>query len=399
MSSILLATARDDVRQEVLGALGRDALPVRPVATWTDLCGSLCAPEARLALVDAELPGLNAALLAELSRSLAHRPSVRVIRGVQPPLPRVQPGDRALLRVVRAALPGAALDPVERRALAWIGIGADPLARLTGLAATRSPVLVQGERGTGKERIARLVHRLARRAGAFVERRPGARWEPEGAPGTLYLSAAHEHADVRDVVARAAAHGWSVIAGTRTPDAALAVSWVRLAVVPLRERPDDLRALATAALDTHARRLGLPRRSFDRAAWALIFAHRWPGNARELEDFVIAALAASDGPVIRGAALPPEVQVLLQPRTGTADQVESFEEMARARLAPVVRAYDPGPGVSLRDIVVDAAERALFALALARTGGNRKQAAALLGVARNTLQTRVERLGITATRG
>jgi DNA-binding NtrC family response regulator len=301
--------------------------------------------------------------------------------------------------LARAALPGPSLDAAERRVLGWMGLGSDSLARLSTLAASPQPTLLHGERGTGKERVARMLHRLARRSGAFVERRPGARVELEGAPGTLFLPNAHEHTDMRDVVRHAVELGWAVAAATRSPEPVEGLSWARLTLAPLRERPDDLRALAGHALEAQCRRLGMGRRTFDRAAWALMFAHRWPGNAHELDDFVLAAIEACPGPVIRGARMPEALRALLAPRSTTGEALESFEEMARTRLTPVVRDYVAGPGPTLHDIVVDAAERALFALAMARTGGNRKQAALLLGVSRNTLQWRLERLGISATRG
>ena len=55
--------------------------------------------------------------------------------------------------------------------------------------------------------------------------------------------------------------------------------------------------------------------------------------------------------------------------------------MARVRLLPVVRTFTPGPGEGLHALVVRSAERALIQLVLARTQGNRKAAATLLGVA------------------
>jgi DNA-binding protein Fis len=60
----------------------------------------------------------------------------------------------------------------------------------------------------------------------------------------------------------------------------------------------------------------------------------------------------------------------------------------------VVRAWSPGPEDTLHALVIRSAERALFQLVLARTQGNRKAAATLLGVARNTLQQRIETLGL-----
>ena len=65
--------------------------------------------------------------------------------------------------------------------------------------------------------------------------------------------------------------------------------------------------------------------------------------------------------------------------------LEGFEEVVAARLAPVVQGWREGRGTGLHGMVVDATERALLRLVLAGTQGNRKAASKLLGVARNTL--------------
>ena len=64
----------------------------------------------------------------------------------------------------------------------------------------------------------------------------------------------------------------------------------------------------------------------------------------------------------------------------------------------MVQSFAPGPGPTLHDLVVGAAERALISLALARTGGNRKAAATLLGLSRNTLADRIHTLNISVSR-
>jgi DNA-binding NtrC family response regulator len=213
----------------------------------------------------------------------------------------------------------------------------------------------------------------------------------------VYVESAHRREDLRALVAIARDAGWHFAAGTRLDDALPGIKWDRLLLPPLRERPDDLRALAGWYLEVHTRRLGLPKRAFDRGMWALLHAHRWPGNHRELEMFVIQVLGRVDQPMVRGAALPADLRALLSPHAEAEREVESFEEMARVRLQPVVRAYTPGPSGTLHELVVRSAERALLQLVLARTQGNRKAAAALLGLARNTLQARIRVLGLDAT--
>lgn len=394
MSSILVATARDAIRESVALPLAREGLPVASAADWDGLCRAICAPTTALVLLDPELPGLRGELLATLAASLGHTPVVRVLGAFFPPLTRVPNTERAVLRLARLHVGTRGVDAMERRLLRMQGLGAAPLERLVLLARSALPTLIHGERGTGKERVARVLHQLSGLAGPFVVGHHGDGWIPVGPAGTLYLESAHRYDDLRAVVGAARAAGWRVVGGTRLDDAVPAIKWDRLVLAPLRERPDDLRNLATWYLDQHTRRMGLPKRTFDRGLWALLHAHRWPGNHRELEMFVVQTLGRVDGPAIRGSTLPDELRALLLPQAEAEREAESFEEMARLRLLPVVRAYAPGGDDTLHALVIRSTERALFQLVLARTQGNRKAAATLLGVARNTLQQRIEALGL-----
>lgn len=394
MSSILVATARDAIRASVALPLAREGLPLASVADWDSLCRALCAPTTVLVLLDPELPGLRVDLLATLAASLGHAPLVKVLGAPLPPLVRVPITERSLVRLARQHVGTRGIDASERRLLRMQGLGPAALERLVLLASSSLPALVHGERGTGKERVARALHRLSALTGPFVVRTHGEPWAPSGPPGTLYVESAQRHEDLRAVIAAARAAGWRVIGGTRLDDPVPAIKWDRLVLAPLRERPDDLRNLTAWYLDEHTRRMGLPRRTLDRGMWAMLHAHRWPGNHRELEMFVVQLLGRLDQPVIHGAELPAELRTLLLPQAEAEREAESFEEMARWRLLPVVRAYAPGPAGSLHALVIRHTERALFQLVLSRTQGNRKAAAALLGVARNTLQQRIESLGL-----
>jgi len=394
MSSILVATQREGIRVSVVLPLAREGLPVSSAADWDSLCRGACAPATALVLVDPLLPGLRAELLVSLAASLDHAPTVRVLGAPLPPLVRVATTERSLIKLARQHVGAAGLGPTERRLLRMQGLGSSPLDRLALLAGSSLPTLVHGERGTGKEHVARALHRLAGLPGPFSVLAPADAWRPEGPQGTVYLDSAHRRDDLRAVVAAAREAGWRVIGGTRLDEAVPGIKWDRLLLPPLRERPDDLRNLATWYLDHHTRRMGLPKRTLDRGLWALLHAHRWPGNHRELEMFVVQLLGRVDEPLLRGATLPDELRALLLPTAEAEREAEGFEEMARVRLVPVVRAWSPGSEDTLHALVIRSAERALFQLVLARTQGNRKAAATLLGVARNTLQQRIEALGL-----
>ena len=103
---------------------------------------------------------------------------------------------------------------------------------------------------------------------------------------------------------------------------------------------------------------------------------------------------------IRAAHLPPALRARLSPEAQLDEGLESFEELVRARLAQAVARWTPVAGTpSLHDHVIDATERALLQLALTRTEGNRKAAATLLGLSRNTLHERIVRLGLDVAEG
>ncbi|MFZ5481016.1 MAG: helix-turn-helix domain-containing protein [Myxococcota bacterium] len=393
MSSIVVATSRDTLRAETTVPLLREGFAVRAVADWPGLVRALAFDETRLALVDPELPHLSPQLLASLANTLPNRPTVRSLGDDAPPLERLPATPRASVRLARQVCGRLGLDPAERKLLGWMGLGAEPIELLARLAASPLPILLQGERGTGKERIARVIHRLASRPGTFLTLAAEETFAPGAEPGTVFFESAHRRPELRAHVRQAQDLGWRVVCGSRLPEPIPGIAWARLVLTPLRERPTDLRQLAQHYLDQHARRMGLPRRSLDRGMWALLHAHRWPGNARELEMFVVQVLGSVDAAVVRGAELRDDLRALLLPRA-EGPGVESFEEMARARLLPVVTAYSPGGTDTLHEIVVASAERALIQLVLARTQGNRKAAAALLGIARNTLQARIEALGL-----
>jgi len=403
VAAILIASADDALRASFLLPLAREGFPARSVAGWDPLCQHLCDPETRLVLVDPDLPGLDAGLLFALASSLTHRPRVRTVGGERPPLARLPATPRAALRQARSLLGPSGLTPTERRDLRWLGLGVDPVPRLVAAVGTHLPILVHGERGTGKERLGRVLHRLAHadaRRESFppmVVLPPGSRWERSAGPGTLYLESVHRRdtAETRSIVRDAGALQWRVLAGSRAGEAPAGVDWVRISLPPLRERPNELPALAAHYLELHAARLGVGRRTLDRALMAELHAWRWPGNQRELEAFLLQAVGELPGPTLRGRDLTEALRALLRPaEAANAERVGSFEDAAEERLRPVVASYAPGPGPTLHELVIASAERVLLNLVLTRTGGNRKAAAALLGIARNTLLTRIKELGL-----
>ena len=374
---------------------------MRPVADWESLCRAMCGVDTRLVLVDSQLPNLNPVILDALARSLSHAPRVRVLGSAMPPLTRIPATEKAALREA-LRLPGkGSLTESDRRDVQWMGLGREPLDLLARLAASPLPLCVHGERGTGKERVARWVHQLSRPYANFVVVPSGQRWERTPGRGTLFIESAEkrETGEIRAVAREAMALGWRVALGTRGAEAPSGVDWVRVMLPPLRAHVADVKPLAMAYLERHSQRMGQPLLTFDRALWTLLGGWRWPGNLRELEMFVVHALSQATTRVVRGAHLPLSVSRLLRPeQDAVAQDIAGFEDAAEERLREVVGQYTPGPGTTLHGLVMDSAERALLRLALGRTGGNRKASAALLGIARNTLASRSRALGLESGR-
>jgi two-component system nitrogen regulation response regulator GlnG len=303
------------------------------------------------------------------------------------------------------------------------------------------PVLILGESGTGKELVAEAIHTLGHRKdgpfvavnaaaipaelieselfghekGAFtgaVARHVGKFEAASG--GTLFLDEIGDmplqaqtrllrtlqSGTVRRVGGReelavdarivAATHrdlAPMIAAGTFREDLYYRLNVVPIMLPPLRERRDDIPALARHFL-AEAAAQGLPRRHLDDGALALLERQPWRGNVRELRNVIFRAaiMAREDG--IDEAALAP----LLGSSEPEAGRSGGFA----AALADFVAREGPGVG-ELYDRALAAFERPLLAHALGATGGNQLRAARLLGINRNTLRKRLVELGMAST--
>lgn len=295
------------------------------------------------------------------------------------------------------------------------------LERADRLAPTTVPLLLHGESGTGKEVLARRIHHRSRRSsGPFVAENcaavsealfeseffghakgafTGADRDREGllqraSGGTLLLDevgemppalqakllrvledgrvrpvgAEHEvEVDVRILSATNRDPAELVREGRFREDLLYRLQGVRIDIPPLRERPEDVVTLARTFLAELDRDHGT-NRSFAPGQLQALARHPWPGNSRELRNVVSLAYHWSDG-----------------------DRVEVEEVLTADR---PTRRPDPGHGLLTRVATLAEVEREAIVLALAECGGDRREAARILGISRSSIYDRIRRHGV-----
>ena len=140
---------------------------------------------------------------------------------------------------------------------------------------------------------------------------------------------------------------------------------IEISLPPLRERGEDLMALAQLLLSRYATDAGKKRPSFAPETIAAMTAYRWPGNVRELENKIKRGVVMSEGRLLSPTDL-------------------DLEETAPPR--PILRQ-------TLKE-ALDALDRTLIQSTLAQCGGNITHAASRLGISRQTLYTTARRCGL-----
>jgi transcriptional regulator with GAF, ATPase, and Fis domain len=325
---------------------------------------------------------------------------------------------------------------VVGESLAWT----DVLTQAAKVAPTETTVLVTGESGTGKEVVARLIHRGSARArGPFVALNCAALQETlleselfghekgaftgatsshagsveQAAGGVLFLDEVGEmsrpvqakllrvlqerefqrlgstkpmRADVRVVAATNRDLSVAIARGEFREDLYYRLHVFEIHLPPLRERRDDVLALAETFLVELGHVVGRPAAGISKDAREVLLAYAWPGNVRELRNVLERATILCDGGLITAEHLPRE----LGRRAPAASAPAPF---AFTTPAPAVAASN-GSSAPSAEFNLDAVERDAIVRALEATGNNRSQAARLLGIARPQLYHRLKKFGL-----
>ncbi|GAA0710802.1 nitrogen regulation protein NR(I) [Dokdonella soli] len=338
---------------------------------------------------------------------------------------------RALAQPRNVATATSAQDHAEDAELIGRSPGMRELFRAIGrVAASGLGVLITGETGTGKELVARALHRESARAarpfialntaaipaelleselfghelGAFTgaARRHAGRFE-QADGGTLFLDeigdmplalqtrllrvlAAGEfyriggreliRADVRVIAATHQDLDAKVARGEFRADLLHRLDVVRVHLPALRERREDVPLLAEHFLTRAVAAVGSAAKRFSPAALGALRDYDWPGNVRQLENLCRRLAVLTPGREIGVGDLPPAI-------------VESVPQNEGAGWSTALRAWaDQRLATGAENIHAEAHaefERVLLDAALAAHGGHRQHAATSLGLSRNTM--------------
>jgi transcriptional regulator with PAS, ATPase and Fis domain len=170
--------------------------------------------------------------------------------------------------------------------------------------------------------------------------------------------------------------------GTFRQDLYFRLNGVTIAVPPLRERREEIAALAATFVTEMSREAGRRPPSIDAEALGWLEAYSWPGNVRELRNVIERALLLVDE---GGAITTAELPKTLRPGARRPEAIDTADEPA------------PSRGESLKESV-SAMEKQRVLAALAEAAGNQKRAAEILGISRGTLLSRLQAFGIARPR-
>jgi DNA-binding NtrC family response regulator len=322
---------------------------------------------------------------------------------------------------------------------------ADPVSQglvrlLARVAPSDVPVMISGETGTGKEVVARHIHRVSGRKGPFLAVNCSAiaersatselfaaaaaaggngrreHWFEAADHGTLFLDeiadlppnlqgqllrVLQEHEvlrggspesapmDVRLITATNVDLAEAASAGHFRLDLFYRLNIAQVKLLPLRQRRGDIEALANHFLRTYGKRLNLALPTMTSAALTALLQYPWPGNIRELENVIRFGLLVAPEQELRVEHLQLNSTPLVVQRA-FAPSPEDTEESPQQRLSRLLTLLFQAPGESLFTDL----ENRIIAEAFRFARQNQVRAAALLGISRNVLRTLLKKHGL-----
>jgi two-component system response regulator AtoC len=178
--------------------------------------------------------------------------------------------------------------------------------------------------------------------------------------------------DVRVISATSRDLAADVISGRFREDLYFRLNVFCLQLPPLRERVEDIPLLAEYFLKRYGGNNDNQQLRFDSETMRSLMAYRWPGNVRELGNAVERASILSDGSIIGIGCLPPSIRL---PQDASAPALLELENLSIKKAENSI-------------------ERELIGKALAKTGGNRTQAAKILEISHRSLLYKMKEYGI-----
>lgn len=456
---VLIVDDEPDIRELLAITLSRMGLATVTAATLGEAQAKIASEQPQLCLTDMRLPDGNGISLVEhIQQEYPHIPVAMITAhgSVESAIQALKAGAfdfiskpielDTLRRLVNTALQLEGDTSKADRAVDndLIGSGAviqQLRKQISKLARSQAPVHIQGESGSGKEVVARLIHNNGpRAAGAFVAVNCGAipaeLMESElfghtkgsftganqdkiglfqaAAGGTLFLDEvadlplgmqvkllraiqekavrpvganAEEPTDVRLLSATHKNLAAEVEAGRFRNDLYYRINVIDVYVPSLRERIEDLPELAEALLQRIAREEGNTEAKLEPSAITAMCDYNFPGNVRELENMLERALALSDGASITADDLqfsnsPPRNNATTEPAPSAPKRPTGGEARDASAAYGNLEGY-------LEDI-----EREILRKALEESRWNKTATAKLLGISFRSLRYRLEKLGL-----
>lgn len=153
--------------------------------------------------------------------------------------------------------------------------------------------------------------------------------------------------------------------------------------LPLKERKEDILSLARNFIETSGELTGTGPKELSKEVEDYLLSYEWPGNERELQTAVRRACILSEETLLR-----------IEDFDLRQRQAKSIGNFVESKLKGFMKNIKRFESFNLYDMVIPEVEKALIVMVMKETKGNQIKAARLLGINRNTLRSKIKKLGI-----